>query len=285
MNAHLVERSVLVAAYQSLLWTLFFPRVLFFVAILVTYAPAAWALAKLAECGWVLPATPRKLFRFVCASILKLVGVSLHSDVCTEFRAAKKRGCVILANHVSYMDTVVLGALFDASFVAKKEVLQWPFIGTIAKSAGCIFVDRKNLQSRVRVLREVSARVGRGETVILFPEGTTTFFGVPSRQRWNAGQIHAAVSSKRHVVSCSLAYENQEQVAWAGRMSLVPHLLKQFMHGNRDVLVTADVLPDTATQNVRELSARVHDRICSMCVANHHKIIWKSVGGGEYAFS
>ncbi len=78
-----------------------------------------------------------------------------------------------LSNHSSWLDILVLGGVLDARFVSKAEVAGWPLIGWISKLGRTVFVSR----SRTRTGAEadaISARLGAGESLILFPEGTTS---------------------------------------------------------------------------------------------------------------
>ena len=77
------------------------------------------------------------------------------------------------ANHVSYLDIVVLGGLLDAVFVAKAEVVRWPVIGPLAKLQRTIFIERTATRASVENT-ELRHRLAMGESVIIFPEGTSS---------------------------------------------------------------------------------------------------------------
>jgi len=81
---------------------------------------------------------------------------------------------VAVANHVSYLDILVLGALFPTVFVAKHEIASWPAFGLVARSGGTLFVDRASARDVVRVGREIDAALACGVSVTLFPEGQAT---------------------------------------------------------------------------------------------------------------
>ncbi len=77
------------------------------------------------------------------------------------------------ANHVSYLDIAVLGGLLDAVFVAKAEVVRWPVIGPLAKLQRTIFIERTATRASVENV-EARDRLAAGESVIIFPEGTSS---------------------------------------------------------------------------------------------------------------
>ena len=80
---------------------------------------------------------------------------------------------LVVANHVSWLDIVVLGHLLPTVFLSKAEVRRWPLIGWLAKRAGTLFIRRGSGQAAV--IRERIARYLRhGGMLALFPEGTTS---------------------------------------------------------------------------------------------------------------
>jgi 1-acyl-sn-glycerol-3-phosphate acyltransferase len=81
---------------------------------------------------------------------------------------------LLVANHQSYLDVIVLAARAPGRFVAKSEIAGWPFLGHLARSVGTIFVVQKKSRDMLRVDREMSATLAAGVPVILFPEGHAT---------------------------------------------------------------------------------------------------------------
>lgn len=85
-------------------------------------------------------------------------------------------GSLLLSNHVSWLDIVVIGAQLPVRFVAKSEVRHWPIIGLLAASAGTIFLQRGKRtgdDSSEQIRSQIQQLLNAGETVLLFPEGTT----------------------------------------------------------------------------------------------------------------
>jgi 1-acyl-sn-glycerol-3-phosphate acyltransferase len=80
----------------------------------------------------------------------------------------------LVANHLSWVDILVLGARFGPAFVAKKEISGWPVLGHLARATGTIFVDRGRRRDVVRVLRAMDRAHAAGATIVLFPEGTSS---------------------------------------------------------------------------------------------------------------
>ncbi|GAA2346061.1 lysophospholipid acyltransferase family protein [Dactylosporangium salmoneum] len=82
-------------------------------------------------------------------------------------------GALLVANHVSWLDVVVILAHAPARLLAKREVRSWPLIGRLAATLGTVFVDRSRPKSLPATIGEVSRNIAAGGVVAVFPEGTT----------------------------------------------------------------------------------------------------------------
>jgi 1-acyl-sn-glycerol-3-phosphate acyltransferase len=100
--------------------------------------------------------------------------------------------CVLVANHASYLDGVVMKAALPPrfSFVIKREASSMPVIGLLLRRIGSEFVDRHNAGGRHRDARRVMARAGQGHSLVFFPEGT--FDSVVGLKRFHIGAFVAA---------------------------------------------------------------------------------------------
>lgn len=81
---------------------------------------------------------------------------------------------LLVSNHLSYVDVIVFASQLHCVFVAKKDVESWPIIGTLCRSAGTIFIDRRNRRDLARVNDEIGQALEDGCGAILFAEGTST---------------------------------------------------------------------------------------------------------------
>ncbi|WP_374567880.1 lysophospholipid acyltransferase family protein [Ideonella sp.] len=103
------------------------------------------------------------------AKALRLLGISLQIEGKPRPGAA-----LLVSNHVSWLDIAVIHAACPhARFVSKADVLRWPLLGWLIRSVGTLFIERERKRDALRVVHEVAAALGRGETVAVFPEGTT----------------------------------------------------------------------------------------------------------------
>jgi 1-acyl-sn-glycerol-3-phosphate acyltransferase len=81
---------------------------------------------------------------------------------------------LIVSNHISWVDILVLGGLTSGSFVAKAEIRRWPIIGFLAATADTVFIERGQRRSFEVVVTNIADFLKRGRSVVIFPEGTTT---------------------------------------------------------------------------------------------------------------
>lgn len=80
---------------------------------------------------------------------------------------------VLVANHVSYLDVIILGSFTDATFIGKSEIESWPLFGFIARITGTMFVKRHWRQALVQ-RNAIAARMREDESFVLFAEGTSS---------------------------------------------------------------------------------------------------------------
>lgn len=81
---------------------------------------------------------------------------------------------LLVSNHLTYLDILVLGAELGAVFISKLELGTWPGLGHLARVTGTIFVDRSRPRDALRVLDEMDRAIEAGAGVVLFPEGTSS---------------------------------------------------------------------------------------------------------------
>jgi 1-acyl-sn-glycerol-3-phosphate acyltransferase len=101
---------------------------------------------------------------------------------------------IIVANHRSPLDILILLGIFGGHALSRKDLAGWPIIGVAARRAGTIFVDRDSAQSGASAIREIRSRLKEGKSVLVFPEGGT-FRGDEVRP-FEAG-IFTAMSGRR----------------------------------------------------------------------------------------
>ncbi len=137
---------------------------------------------------------------------------------------------VLVSNHLSYIDIVLLARDLGGIFVAKREVREWIGWGTLARLAGTIFLDRKSAKDTVRVIAEIRRRTKAGDGVVLFPEGTSTKGDrvLPMK----SALLESVASDGAPVQYAAISYATpigeppaESAVCWWGNMTFGPHFL------------------------------------------------------------
>lgn len=173
----------------------------------------------------VLTFIPRRFkYRFtrmMFGNICRVAG--LRISVIGDIGPMRSNQTLSLANHISYLDPIVIGSLYPTNFMAKFEVRSWPLIGHSCKAMKHIFVKRECLSQRVSALQTLKRNL-QFENVCLFPEGTTTRDRTPARELWKAGSLWAASPETTQIVCLGIGYEQQDAIAWVDDMDFMPHL-------------------------------------------------------------
>ena len=167
-----------------------------------------------------------------------------------------------LANHSSWLDIVVLGATLPAAFVSKAEVGRWPGISLVAKLGRTVYVSRTRGRTGSEA-NEMRDRLAGGDSLILFPEGTSSDGTrvLPFRSSFLAVADAAAV-----IRPVSVAYDrlgglpacrrDRPIFAWYGDMSIGPHAWRLLRHpGLRATVLLHDPVAASAMPNRKQLSA------------------------------
>lgn len=211
-----------------------------FLAITLAAMPVQWLLLKLdlAEARRF----PGRYHRLVCA----LFGIRLH----IVGAPVRGQGVLLVANHTSWADILIFSAATPLSFVSKAEVARWPFFGTLARLQRTVFVERERRSATGEVRDVIRERLMAGETLMLFPEGTSHDGNrvLPFKSAL-LGAAEAVLANGRHVavqpVSAAftslhgvpMGRENRPLFAWYGDMEMVPHLWEALLAGPVEVVI------------------------------------------------
>lgn len=184
---------------------------------------------------------PLVYHRVVC----RLLGIEIE----IRGEASTARPTLFVANHTSYLDIEILGASIPAAFVAKADVDGWPLFGWLARLQRTVFIDRRR-RSVERQRNALADRLAAGDSLILFPEGTSSDGQrlLPFKSALFAAVIEAARDHPVTVQPVSVAYLRLDGMpfgrfyrpffAWYGDMDLAPHLWAMLGLGRLGIGVT-----------------------------------------------
>jgi 1-acyl-sn-glycerol-3-phosphate acyltransferase len=153
--------------------------------------------------------------------MLRLLGVEL--DVVSEQYEngdGPGRPRLVVANHRSTVDILVMLHLFGGQLLARSDMATWPAVGPLARRAGTLFVDRASPASGAAAVRQMRERLRRNITLCVFPEGTT--FPGDQVRGFRPGAFLAISREHGDVVPVGIAYQQEE--AFYGDEPVLEHM-------------------------------------------------------------
>ena len=181
------------------------------------------ALAGAAICAFVFPflgaSARRAHVQAWSLRMLEAMGIGLAVE---GGMAVAPR--LVLSNHVSWLDILAIDAVQPVRFVSKADIRRWPLLGFMVAAGGTLFIEREKKRDALRVVHQVAAALRDGDTVALFPEGTTG--AGPQLLPFHANLLQAAVTTGTPVQPMALRYADaaarfSPAVEFIGATSLV----------------------------------------------------------------
>ncbi|MEZ5757368.1 MAG: lysophospholipid acyltransferase family protein [Emcibacteraceae bacterium] len=173
----------------------------------------------------------------------KSMCLALDIRVKTFGHALEGSPTLFVSNHISYLDIIILGHIIKGCFIAKRDMIDWPVLGYLSTLQRTIFIDREKRAEVHSQREEMQDRIRGGDSLILFPEGTTSIGGVvlPFKSSLfgvTENYIHPMTDTEGRPVELmvqpvSMVYKrincmptnrsNRPSVAWYGDMDIGPH--------------------------------------------------------------
>ncbi len=150
--------------------------------------------------GRLTHAQSQLLVREWSRQMLRIMGVEL-----VVRGTPPERGPVLLvANHISWLDILVMNAAQPARFVSKADVKHWPVLGALITGAGTLYIERESRRDAMRVVHQMAERLRAHDTIAVFPEGTTG----DGRKLlpFHANLFQAAISANAPVLPVALGF-------------------------------------------------------------------------------
>ena len=183
------------------------------------------------------------------------------------------RPVLLVSNHISWVDIVVMASIAPMVFVAKREVASWPLIGAAAKVQKVVFVDRTRRQQTPATVREIADRLSDGHPVVLFAEGTSSDGNrvLPFRSAL-IGAVETACNDAglgevtlQPMSICYTAFhaipmgrQRRPLVAWYGDLDFFPHFGRFLARGVVDAVVSfGEPIAVTAEHDRKDVTRRL----------------------------
>lgn len=199
---------------------------------------AAHLAYGVALCAWLALGGSRRTPRERLAQdwhwrLLDILGVRLRMEG-TPLRVPH----MTVANHVSWLDIPVLGALEPTRFVSKSEVRHWPIAGWFAVACGTFFIRRGKGGARP-LIEQLVPHLRSAGSVVIFPEGTTTDGSEvrPFHARLFGAAIEAGCPVQPVTLQYGLSDDDENVAAFIGDDSLLTHLVRLLRNPGVEVRV------------------------------------------------
>jgi 1-acyl-sn-glycerol-3-phosphate acyltransferase len=197
---------------------------------------------------------------------LILFGVRVHVKH-RERLHATNGGHLIVSNHLSYVDVLVISALVPSVFITSVELKNTALLGTLARLSGSIFVERRKPSGLKREIEDVVFALGQGLPVVLFPEGTTS--NGDRVQPFKNSLFDSAVIAQADIVPVCLRYtranykhiapQNRDKVFYYGGVAFGKHLLRVLSLTSIDVeIAPLKAIRVHPGQSRKDLAAETH---------------------------
>lgn len=215
------------------------------------------------RCAFVFPfiAPTQRLWQTGrwCGQMARALGVRIEGQGRSHDGPA-----LIVANHISWLDILAINAVHPARFVSKADVKHWPVLGWLVGCGGTLFIERERKRDALRVVHQIAASLKQGDTIAMFPEGTTG--DGSTLLPFHANLLQAAISTDALLQPVALRYSDDDgtpsdAVTWVGDATLAESLWKVVCaRGLRVQVMQLEILP-AAGQDRRELADQVRRRI------------------------
>ena len=172
--------------------------------------------------------------------------------------------CFLVANHQSFVDIWVLASETRCVLVSMAELARWPFVGTMARSLGTVFIDRQDKRQLPSINREIENWLDQGHIVALFPEGTS--FADGRVHAFRPSLLEPAAQSRHPVAFAAITYATRppdppasHSVCWEGTPILVQ--AKRFLR-----LARVDATLSFGAEHVRDVDRKRLAHALQACV-------------------
>jgi 1-acyl-sn-glycerol-3-phosphate acyltransferase len=173
---------------------------------------------------------------------------------------------LLVCNHLSYLDVLVLSSVAPCVFVAKRDVAGWPLFGWLALAAGTIFVDRSSRLAAPRGVDSMREAIEGGAVVVLFAEGTSS--DGATVLPFKSALLEPALQSHCRITAGAIDYllnngSVADEVCYWRDMTLVPHLLNLFTKPEIGAKLAFAPLIGRP-RNRKELSRALREQVAAM---------------------
>ncbi|SHK20296.1 lysophospholipid acyltransferase family protein [Rhodothermus profundi] len=237
----------------------------------------AWTAWKVRR----LPSVQRPMYRAQrlqegCRILCRLMGIVVDAPDCPPLPAGQPG--LLVANHFSALDPIVLATCWPVAFVGKAELARWPLIGWLCRTYGVLFVERERRTRSVAIIQQMRTWLAAGVPVMVFPEGTT---GTGETVRpFKTGAFEAVAGLEEGwVLPVSLCLQRvngrlatpevRRWYAWTEGLSFLRHLLRWLGTKHLHLKVQVGTPIPTTGQHRKQLAQQAFEQVRAL----YHKML------------
>lgn len=172
---------------------------------------------------------------------------------------------LLVANHVSFLDIIVLSSITPVRFLSKDVVRYWPVIGWLTTVSGTVYIQRSRRARLGDVLETVASALQHQRPIVVFPEGTTS--SGEQVKKFHSGLYQAAIEAQVPVQAMAIRYirdgKLDRHAAYYGRDNFILKLLRILSLAETYVQVHFCPQIDSADMTRRELSQLTQQQVAS----------------------
>ncbi|MFP5385526.1 MAG: lysophospholipid acyltransferase family protein [Bacteriovoracia bacterium] len=208
----------------------------------------------------------RSRLRYFLKSISLTSGLALkvlNIKVVRTGGRGEVRQKLIVANHLSYLDVLILFSNYPSLFVTSVEIRETFFLGEICKLAGCFFVERRKAfhrsETKFLELKKMKEKFSQGFNIFLFPEGTSTDGSCVLPFKSTFFQLAVDTQTKIQPMCLKYTGENAHVSPWHGDMTFHKHLFKVCLQS--EITANLTVLEEVEGSEKLALAKLTHEII------------------------
>jgi lyso-ornithine lipid O-acyltransferase len=202
--------------------------------------------------------------------LLRVFDIRIEQTGQGDHDRTRKRGRLVISNHRSAIDVAVILRTFGGAMVSRADLSGWPLVGAAARKTGTLFVDRQDKQSGAAAIRQIRERLAHGQTVCIFPEGTT--FDGDEIRPFQTGAFLAALHQHVDIIPVGLAYESGSGAAFLNE-TFMQHLSRMAAsRGARVSVVVGDPYPVPPKVKAQALAEEARKKVDALVKIARRKV-------------
>lgn len=240
-------------------------KLIIYLSVVLTFVLTTLPLYPLIS---IWPYRTRKIINrivlFYCKILLRLVNLQIDHKKSSN---PLQRNALIISNHMSYMDIIVLFSLYPSSFVTSIEMKKTPFLGQLVTLGGCLFVERRSRKNLSQEISQITEALKTELNVGIFPEATST--NGDEVRKFKRPLFQGAIDANAPILPVTINYRylnqqkvtkcNRDKVFWYGEMTFFGHLLDFFKLKKVDVeVIESDFFYPESEDDITSLSLKAH---------------------------